>query len=93
MSLYTSKKIQNKLLTVGRPKPALLDSGRPRPGLLSSGIIYTIERTDTKGTLMQNLDEYLITNRLNVRIYSVACFRAYDKHRYVVLLLSIRLPK
>ena len=77
----------------GRPKPALLDSGRPRTGLLSSGIVYTIEGTGTNGTVMQNLDQYLITNRLHVRIYSISRFRACYLHRYVVLLLSIRLPK
>ena len=60
----------------GRPKPALLDSGRPRTGLLSSGIVYTIEGIETNGTLMQNMDEHLITNRLHVRIYSVSRFRA-----------------
>ena len=77
----------------GRPKPALLDSGRPHTGPLSSGIVNTIEGTDTNGTLMQNLVEYLITNRFHVRIYSVSRFRACHLHRYVVLLLRIRLPK
>ena len=61
-------------IVVYGPKPALLDSWRPRTGLLSSGIVYTIEGTDTNGILMQNLDEYLITNRLHVRIYSVSRF-------------------
>ena len=77
----------------GRPKPALLDYGRPRTGLLLSGIVYTIEGIGTNGTLMPNLDQSLITNRLYVRICSVSRFRVCYLHRYVVLLLSIRLPK
>ena len=36
----------------GHLKPALLDSGHPRTWLLPSGIVYTIEETDTNGTLM-----------------------------------------
>ena len=74
----------------GRPKPLLLGSGRPRTALLSSSSVYTIEGTDTNGTLMQNLDQYLITNRLHVRIYSVSRFHACCLHRYVVLLLIIQ---
>ena len=77
----------------GCSKPALFDSGCPRKGLLSPGIVYTIEGTDTNRTLMQNLDQYLVTNRLHVRIYSVTCFHASYLHQYVVLLLRIRLPK
>ena len=42
---------------------------------------------------MQNLDQYLITNHLHVRIYSVLHFLACYLHRYVILLLSIRLLK
>ena len=81
--------------TVGRHKGiwSLLDSGRFRTGLLSSGIVYTIQETDINGILMQNMDEHLITNRLHVRIYSVSRFHACHLHRYIVLLLSIRLPK
>ena len=77
----------------GRPKPALRDSGRPRTGLLLSGIEYTIEGTDTNGTLTQNMDVHLITNRLHVRIYSISRIHACQLHRYVVLLLSIMLTK
>ena len=80
----------------GRPKPALLDSGHPHRGLLSSDIVYTIEGTDTNGTLTQNLDEYmnLITNRLHVRIYSVSRFVhvIYIGTSYYHC-QSIRLPK
>ena len=67
-----------------RPKPALLVSGHPPTGLLSPGIVYTNEGTGTNRTLMQNLDQYLITNRLHVTIYSVSRFRACYLHRYVV---------
>ena len=51
------------------------------------------EGTGINGTLMQNLDQYLFTNCLHVSIYSVSRFRACYLHWYVVLLLSIRLPK
>ena len=40
--------------------------------------------TDTNGTLMQNLEEYLITKCLHVRIYSVSRFHACHLHRYII---------
>ena len=61
----------------GRPKPALLDSDRPRTGLLSPGIVYTIEGTGTNGTLMQNLDHYLINNRLHVFVHVIYIGTSY----------------
>ena len=49
-------------------------------------MVYTIEGTGTNGTLKQNLDQYLFTNRLHGTIYLVPRFRACCLNQHVVLL-------